>query len=231
MREGSLPAVAKLVAGVFEVVAVGSEDFEGDGAVVAAFVKGVDGAVEIEGAAAESHVEVGVAAFVVVQVDVAQAMAPAVEDVVGGVVGHQEIGVADVEVEAEVGEFAEEFAELMGVVEVAGQVFDHEADVEAVAVGLEFGEGLDVFVDVEGAGVEGGVAIGVDVHPFGADLGEGVETGAEFFDGGAAEGFKGAGDGEVVGGVAYDIHVVCLEEGFDGGKVGGVGAGGGGFQG
>ena len=61
-----MPAVAKLVAGVFEVVAVGSEDFEGDGAVVAAFVKGVDGAVEIEGAAAESHVEVGVAAFVVV---------------------------------------------------------------------------------------------------------------------------------------------------------------------
>ena len=38
------------------------------------------------------------AAFVVVEVDVAETVTPAVEDVVGGVVGDQEVGVADVEV-------------------------------------------------------------------------------------------------------------------------------------
>ena len=229
MEEG-VPGAFEDVAAVAEELAVFGEDFEGDGAVVAPGLEGFERVDEIEVSGAEGEVEVGVAAFVVVDVDVFDAGAVGSDDFGGGVGDDLEIAVADVEVEAEFGDGVEEFAELGAGVEFAGDVFDHQADAVVARGGEEFADGFDVLFDDEMARMKGGVAIRMEIHPLGADFGEEFDAAFAFLDGGAADGFEGAGERKIVRGVANDAEAEVFEGGANFVGVNFPRSGGGGFE-
>src|SRR4051812_19293252 len=146
------------------------KDFERDRAVIAPGMERAEGRFDFDVARAGGKGKVGVAAFVVVDVDVPDATAVAEDDVGGGGFWDLEIAMADVEVEPELRNGVEEFAELLAVVEVARGVLDHEAEAVVAGDGDEFADAFDVLFDDEWTRVKGGVAVGMQVHPFCADL-------------------------------------------------------------
>ena len=82
----------------------------------------------VHGAGAERQVKVFAAAFVVVEMNVLEPGTEGSEQLIGGIGLDEEVGVADVEMEGDLGDFVEDFGELADGVEVAREVFDHEAD-------------------------------------------------------------------------------------------------------
>lgn len=211
-------------------MAIVAEDFEGNGVVVVGAFEGADHGGPIDLAGADGQMEIAGAAFVIVGVDVGEAIAVGGAEVGGGVVLDEKIRVADVEVQAELRHAIEEPAEFSGRVVVTGKIFDHDADTGGGGGGHDLREAFEVHFDHEGAVVKWGVAIGMDVDPFGAEFAEDFDATTKFFGGAFAEGFEGAAEGQVVGGVADDFEAEILDRPLDRGDIDDAGAGCGGFE-
>ena len=142
---------------------------------------------QVDRAGAEREMKIGRAAFVIVEVDVLETRTVRREDLVGGVEFREQIAMADIEMQADLRQGIEEFAQLPRVVKRTRNIFDHNTD-PAVAPGVdEFAEAEEISFDDETAFVHGSVAIRMNVHPFHAEPGEGFQAVFEFLDRGTAK--------------------------------------------
>ena len=138
---------------------------------------------------------------------------------------------ADVEMETEVGQWIEQRGKLRNGVELAGKVLDHQTDVVFAGHNGEFAQTLQVAIDHEGAVVHRDIVVGVEIHPTGAQLGKDAREADEFVHGGAADGFKRAGEREVVSRMTDDGQMMFFQGGAEGVWIDLPGAGFGRFQG
>src|SRR5215469_15790452 len=100
-------------------------------------------------AGTQGQVQVGVATFVIVQVDVAETRAVGGQQVASSVAVGHEVGVANVEVQAKFGQRIHEFGQLHHGVERAGEIFNHQTDAEAASFDKEFAQALQIFFNDE----------------------------------------------------------------------------------
>ncbi len=155
--------------------------------------------------------QVLVAALVVVQVNVAQAVAVGGQDLAGGVLRNREVGVTEIQMQPQFGHSVEDFAHLRGIVELAGQVFDHQADAVLPRFRQQLAQGLDVAPNVKRAVVKRREAVGMNVHPHGAEFGKNADAAAEFSQSRLPELLDGARQRQVIRRVSDDRQLVPLE--------------------
>src|SRR5712664_4112259 len=90
-----VPNSAQDVFAVSEVSAVGAENFKGDGAVVTDGLQRADAMDGIDGSRPQRQMQIGAAAFVIMQMNVLETFAVRVEQLVGRIDVDEEVGVAD----------------------------------------------------------------------------------------------------------------------------------------
>jgi hypothetical protein len=95
-----VPGLAEYIPAIGQVTPVGGEYFKRDCAIIARLLNRLNGFAVVHRTCAERHVEVGVSAFVVVNVNMAQALSVRGQDFAGRVVWHDQIGVSDIEMQA-----------------------------------------------------------------------------------------------------------------------------------
>ncbi len=124
---------------------------------------------------------------------------------------HQQIGVADVEVQAQLRQGIEQLAQLRRCVKVPRQVLDHQSDTSLHRIGEKLAQRGQILLDEEAAVVHRGVAVRMDVHPAYADGGEHVDAPAQLVNRGLADLLDAARDRQVEGGVPHHLQAVALQ--------------------
>src|SRR5690242_2677431 len=104
------------------MVRIRGKDLQGNRAVVSVALKQANRAPHIDRSGSEREMQIGCAAFVVVQVNVPQAGAIAGQKLFRRALHHQQVGVPNIEVESELRQRVEQLAELARSVEVSRQV-------------------------------------------------------------------------------------------------------------
>src|SRR6266849_3033313 len=91
----TLPGFSQDVAAVEEMASIGREYFQRDGAVVTAVMERLNAALHIHRARSERQMQIGVAAAIIVQMDVPQPPAVGREDLLSGVLRDLQIRMPD----------------------------------------------------------------------------------------------------------------------------------------
>src|SRR5215213_2144956 len=127
--------------------------------------------------------QIGSAALVVVQMHMAKSAAVRRQQLTHGTLNYHQIGVTDVQMEAKLGKRIEQFSKLLGRVEVARQILQHETDAPLGGVGQKLAECSDVLLNEECPVVHRSMPIRMHVHPAGTQLSEHVDTTPQLYQG------------------------------------------------
>jgi nitroreductase len=163
-------------------------------------------------------VEVLGAASVVGDVDVGEPIAERLEQRCGAVPSLEttpEVGVADIEVEAEVGERIEHRGEIVDIGELPVEVLHHQPDPPAGGILGELCDRLGVAGPNLLDRVQRDPLIGVHVDEFDTGIGEAVEAPAVEIPGLFLEFREAGGDREVVGGVPHGVQTEVVKQAAD----------------
>lgn len=154
--------------------------------------------------------QIGVTTLVIVQVDMPQPRSVGSQNLFGGVVRDLQIGVADIEVQAELRNLLQEFSQLRGIVEISRQILDHESDAGPLRIRQQFPNRLDIPPNKKTAIVKGSIAVGMHIHPLGADGAEHLETTPQLRDRPQPHVFNRAGERQIESGMAHHFQPVML---------------------
>src|SRR5581483_1159935 len=160
------------------------ENFERDRAIVAAGLQLAYSRPYVYGAGTERHMQVRMAALVVVKVDVPQTIPPRGQDFACGIAWNLQIRVPDIEMQAERRHAAKQLAELRRRVIVAWQVLDHQTYAGFFDVRHQLPERSKIAFDEETAIVPWRMAVRMHIHPLRSDFAKAVEASAQFGYGG-----------------------------------------------
>ena len=133
-----VPGPPQDIAAVCQEMAVGREDFKGDGVIEAALLQGPQRSVKINIPGAKGQVQIGMPTLVVMEMDVAKTLTVCQQDFCGCIVPHHQVGMADIQMKSQRWHRIEQLAELLRIIEVTREVLDHQPHTGSIGMLLQF---------------------------------------------------------------------------------------------
>jgi hypothetical protein len=171
-----MPNPAQQVAAVLQVVAIRGKNFECDRAIVTCRLKRTHIVRNINIAGSERQMKICTAAFVIVKMHVLKPVAIRGQNLIGGIVRHQQIGMSNIKVEAQFRHRVQQLSQLLHGVETSRQILDHQRDPIFPRQRQQLTNGLQVALDDKSAFVQRRFTVGMNVHPGSAQLSERFEA-------------------------------------------------------